>query len=174
MRELIASTARASAGEPEHPRQISQLLKEFPHRGVAVRYRNDLGRQVLPASVAGCLYQVAHETLLNVTRHAEAKHVDVHLTVRGRDVQLVVADDGRGFSVTDVKSSGWSSFGLRTMRERVAEAGGTLHIDSRPGTGTRITAQLPLGKPLGRRTVVAESVSDHASWRDEPRAARGR
>jgi len=173
MRELIASTARASAGEPEHPRRISQLLKDLPHRGVAVRYQNDLGRQALPAEVAGCLYQVAHEALLNVTRHADAKHVDVQLSTRGRDVHLTVADDGRGFSVADVKSSGWSSFGLRTMRERVAEAGGTLQVDSQPGAGTRITAHLPLGKPLGRRTVVAASSSDDTPWREEPLAARG-
>jgi signal transduction histidine kinase len=59
------------------------------------------------------------------------------------------------------------------MRERVAEAGGTLQVDSQPGAGTRITAHLPLGKPLGRRTVVAASLSDDAPWREEPLAARG-
>ena len=60
-----------------------------------------------------------------------------------------VEDDGRGFSSTVQRSTG---LGLLGMRERSANAGGTLMIDSAPGQGTRIALRIPLPSPKTLRS----------------------
>jgi signal transduction histidine kinase len=79
----------------------------------------------------------------NVVKHAQAKHVDLRLTVRGHDAILDVIDDGRGFDVDDAEQRR-PGMGLFTMRERAALAGGRFDIHSAPGAGTQITASVPL------------------------------
>jgi signal transduction histidine kinase len=63
-------------------------------------------------------------------------------------LELSVADNGGGFEVETVLRK-VDSFGLAGMRERVAQLGGVLDIQSRPGRGARVTARLPLPLPAG-------------------------
>jgi signal transduction histidine kinase len=61
---------------------------------------------------------------------------------------LVIEDDGRGFATADLPDTlGTSGFGLVSMRERAALAGGRLEIDSTPGVGTAIFVRVPLPAP---------------------------
>lgn len=86
-------------------------------------------------------YRVAQESLTNVLRHARAATVTVRLELGPQVLRVTVADDGLGFSPTEVGTS----FGLRGMSERAELAGGQLHVTSAPGRGTTVTLELPRG-----------------------------
>ena len=86
------------------------------------------------------LLLIYKELLHNIARHAKAGAVDIRLTARRDEIELVVEDDGRGFDPSVVRSG----TGLKSMRERAARIGGRLELVSRNGgddaaTGTRAT-----------------------------------
>ncbi len=88
------------------------------------------------------LYRIAQESLTNVARHSHAAHVGVAL-IKNRDrVTLMVEDDGLGFDIAEALQRG--RLGLVGMRERVDALGGNLEVESVPGAGTTVTAQIPL------------------------------
>lgn len=91
-----------------------------------------------------CLFRVAQEALNNVAKHADAQLVTLALHARsGESVGLQVDDDGRGIADPDRRKAG--SFGLLGMRERVESIGGRLAVGERPGGGTRVTVEVPIG-----------------------------
>ncbi len=92
------------------------------------------------------LLRIAQEAVTNAVRHAKASHIAIELRFSARALEMMVQDDGCGFDgQPHAQSSGPEGhFGLTGMRERVAEIGGTLEIDSAPGRGTRVTANVPL------------------------------
>lgn len=98
----------------------------------------------LPMTVQSALLRIAQGAVANVVQHAAATSVRMELTTSGQEARLTIADDGSGFDpVTVASDAGWSdSFGLRAMRERVAQFGGTLDVDSAPGRGTTLVAVL--------------------------------
>jgi signal transduction histidine kinase len=85
------------------------------------------------------LYRVAQEALNNILKHAHATRVDVRLSVTPGAAELEIVDDGVGF---DPSLQGVGGFGVPGMRERVERLGGTLHIESSPGAGTRVVAEV--------------------------------
>lgn len=99
----------------------------------------------LPAAVkretASCLYAVAREGLLNVSKHARATRVTVGLAGGDGAVRLTISDNGIGFA-----PEAGSAFGLGcvNMRERVRSVRGAFALDSRPGAGTRLTVDAPV------------------------------
>ena len=101
----------------------------------------------LPERVERNLFRVGQEALTNAVRHAGATRVRVRVDYGDEGVRLEVSDDGRGFPPPAPGRAGGGGdsggFGLRGMRERVAQLGGELHIDSRPGAGTQVTAAVP-------------------------------
>ena len=92
--------------------------------------------------VAVCFFRIAQESMRNSITHGGAKHVTVSLSRTGDRVELTVADDGRGFDVSAVKSSG-GGLGLVTMEERVNLVGGNVSIVSEVGRGTTVRASSP-------------------------------
>jgi len=94
----------------------------------------------LPLEVEQAIYRVVQEALANVSRHSQAKHVDISLIYNIDSLQVSVADNGRGFDM-DQNSK---DMGFRSMRERINSIRGTLQIQSAPGAGTRLTAQAPI------------------------------
>jgi signal transduction histidine kinase len=88
------------------------------------------------------LFRVAQEALNNAGKHAAAQSVLLRLVARGRELQLQVIDDGRGFDPGEGAAAGGS--GLGSMRERLRLYGGQLDLRSAPGTGTRLRAIVPL------------------------------
>jgi signal transduction histidine kinase len=96
----------------------------------------------LPAEREIAAYRVAQEALTNAMRHASAEGVKVTAIGAGRMVRVIVEDDGIGF---DPAAVGHRSLGLAGMRERMALAGGLLSIDSGPGRGTCVVAEVPVG-----------------------------
>lgn len=94
----------------------------------------------LPTQVVVQLVNVVREGLSNALRHGQPGRVTVHLQRAGMDYVLTVADDGSGFHLPSVSNRG---FGLRTLRERAVELGGTLTVESAPGRGTIVRLNLP-------------------------------
>ncbi len=95
----------------------------------------------LPSDIETTIFRIVQETLTNVILHAQAKHVDILLSLRNRQVTLVVEDDGIGFTPTSLDAS--DHLGLFGMRERVEMLGGKLMLESAPGKGTTIKVEIP-------------------------------
>jgi len=86
------------------------------------------------------VYRIVQEALTNVTRHANAKHVRVQLTLDSQGLNLNVEDDGQGMADTQAVHQG---FGLLGMQERVASVAGRMSISSKLGQGLRLAIQIP-------------------------------
>lgn len=93
------------------------------------------------------LLRIAQEAIANALAHAGARTLEVELLLDGDLLRLSIIDDGIGFSTAlDVP---FGHFGLTGMRERAAEIGATLVVDSSPSSGTRVTIELPLSASRG-------------------------
>jgi signal transduction histidine kinase len=105
-------------------------------------------RRLLP-EVEAVLLRVAQEALSNVRKHACASRVLLTLSFMEQSVALDVRDDGVGFDPArsaqgrGVRTDG-AGFGLVAMRERVEELDGTFNVESTPGKGTTLAAELPI------------------------------
>jgi signal transduction histidine kinase len=102
---------------------------------VPVAVRHQAARCTEAAEVTA--YFVVAEGLANVAKHARATSTTVTVTQNGGGIRVEVADDGVGGVCTN------SGSGLRGLEDRVAAIGGTFGIDSAPGQGTRLIAELP-------------------------------
>lgn len=100
----------------------------------------------LPMADQTALLRIAQGALSNAVRHADASRITLLLVETRGAASLSVSDDGCGFDDGAVEAAAHrpDSFGLRAMRERVEQLGGTLGIVSAPSRGTTITARLPL------------------------------
>jgi signal transduction histidine kinase len=96
----------------------------------------------LPASVSQAAYRIVQEAVTNTLKHAHATGVDVRIRYLARELEIDVADDGRG-ATTALRSG----LGLIGMRERVAVHGGTVEAAARSAGGFRVRARLPLPRP---------------------------
>ena len=101
----------------------------------------DIPRHI-PEETALCLFRVSQEGLRNIAKHAQPDEVHVQLSRTGKDISLVIEDVGDGFDLEHARRK--DGLGLVSMEERVRLAGGIFRIDSQPGEGTRIEAQVPL------------------------------
>jgi signal transduction histidine kinase len=119
---------------------IRWLVREVSRRtGLTIKICADEIRKDLPEELSLCLYRLAQEALQNAVRHAQARTVYVELRQFPDRVRLGVRDDGIGF---DAESG--RGLGLLGMEERLRLVGGALRIVSRPGTGTTVSAEIPL------------------------------
>jgi signal transduction histidine kinase len=107
-----------------------------------------------PPAIEEHLVRIGREALYNAVRHAQATTVRLQLDYQHDRVILRVTDDGQGYaSQRDEAPPG--HHGLVIMRERAAQAGGRLVVDTGPGRGTRIEAVIPTkyGEPLDADAV---------------------
>jgi signal transduction histidine kinase len=94
----------------------------------------------LPAAVEVAAYRIGVEALTNVVRHAQANSCTIQLR-RERDLVIEISDDGRGLPAEMPRG-----IGLRSMRERAEELGGSCVIASRSEGGTLVAVHLPLAE----------------------------
>ena len=106
--------------------------------GLDVQVRAEEKAGELPDESRTCIYRVTQEALHNCSRHAKATRAVVTLERTVGRVQLRVADNGNGFRTERTRG-----LGLLGMEERVTELGGSLRVESQPGSGTTLTAELP-------------------------------
>ena len=140
----LADVRRLAAGL--HPRELATgglagALEALAARSpVPVELALSLPEQ-LSAEVERTAYFVCSEGLANVAKYAEALRARIAIDRSGERVRVEVSDDGRGGADPGAGS------GLRGLADRVEALGGALRIDSPPGAGTRLVAELPLTGP---------------------------
>ena len=125
---------------------VEWYARETSRRGeTEVEVRSESVTEDLADEVKLCVYRVVQEALNNAQRHAHAKNVAVELTQADGTIRVKIADDGSGFDAKRTRG-----MGLLGMEERVKRLGGRIKVESQPGTGTTIEAELPLtGKNPG-------------------------
>ncbi|MFF0633432.1 histidine kinase [Nocardia sp. NPDC004151] len=101
----------------------------------------------LPAGVEAALLRIAQGALANAREHAEANTVTITLTDLGDHLVLDIADDGTGFDPATLPTAADRGHGLPAMRARLRQLGGALTVESAPGDGTVVSAEVPLERP---------------------------
>ena len=115
---------------------------------ICAAYRDRLGVTVdaclddvtVPASVEHALLRITQEACANAVRHGNALRLAVSMACQDGQVELAVRDAGTGFD----PAAPHAGSGLAHIRERVAELGGTVDIDSAPGRGAAVTVRVPV------------------------------
>jgi signal transduction histidine kinase len=121
---------------------LEWLINDFQRNtGLLGRLTLSSDNITLPDDMATTLFRIAQEALTNVTRHAQARRVDIALDQTATECRLEVRDDGKGFDPAVVREK---SFGLEGMRERCQILGGRLEITSADGQGTTLRVRIPL------------------------------
>ena len=124
------------------PDALQILIDEFQGRtATAVDYHANGAASPLPVRLEVAVYRIAQEALANIERHAAAGHVQINLAITPARLELIIADDGRGFQSDDIPDG---RYGLVGINERVHLLGGTLDLKSSPAAGTRLQIAIPL------------------------------
>jgi signal transduction histidine kinase len=118
-----------------------QARETAKRTGLHVAVHADEEADDLPEEHQTCVYRLVQEALNNSARHASARNVEVRVARDGTRVRFSVRDDGAGFDPRLVRG-----LGLLGMEERVRRLGGTVRIDSQPGRGTLVNAELPVAE----------------------------
>lgn len=152
-RELVGLTlqeARAAIGGLRPPvlddlglaGGLASLARSIPQ----IDFDVDLADARLPEHIEIALYRIAQECLQNVVKHAGATMARLVFTVENETARLEIVDDGVGFNMLEQPLGGNETcgYGLLSMSERAELVGGRLNIRSRPGSGTSVTAIIPL------------------------------
>jgi signal transduction histidine kinase len=122
---------------------LQQFIDEFSRQyGIAVDFEAvGMEGKRLPNEVETAVFRVVQESLTNVVLHAQARRVDVLLNLHNQCVVLIVEDDGVGFLPGSLAAE--DHLGLFGMRERIEMLGGSFMIESSPGKGTTVKAEVP-------------------------------
>jgi signal transduction histidine kinase len=149
---LIADALADTRAAIEELRELAHGIHPaiLTHRGLAAAVEAladraplpvhlDIRNQRYPSSVESTAYFIAAEALTNVAKYARASTVRITAAPTADQLVLTIDDDGTGGATPSAGS------GLSGLQDRVAAVDGTLTVDSPPGAGTRIRAELPLG-----------------------------
>ncbi len=109
--------------------------------GMTIEFNSNAPCEDLPKPHQLALFRGLQEALTNVSRHAHASEVKVHLQCDERGVNLQIADNGDGMAAAAQEKRG--SFGLFGMSERIKALGGNFEVRSELGTGTTISLSVP-------------------------------
>lgn len=124
---------------------LHSFMKSFTNEtGIRVSLTAFAGVGKLSSAKRTVLYRVAHEALTNVARHAQADRVEVSIQRLSNAVCMHIKDNGKGFEPKLVLVVGrCKRLGLLGIRERVEMVGGSFAVESAPGKGTTLRAQIP-------------------------------
>jgi signal transduction histidine kinase len=155
MSELVNKADQSVHNVAEHLRPASlglgiisalkKLTDEFrKHSGVNCVLQLMVESIDLDEDQTVAIFRIVQESLTNVTRHAEASYVEIHLSRNADDLIVEVRDNGKGFDPEGAINR--KSFGLLGMRERAAVLGGNIDITSAWQQGTVISVRIPLNR----------------------------
>jgi PAS domain S-box-containing protein len=127
---------------------LHAFMKEFTKRtGIHIHFTTFTSSRIkqLNNATRTVFYRVAQEALTNVARHAQASRVEVNFDKLPNAICLKIKDDGKSFQAQRIMHSKWNTrLGLIGMRERLEMVGGSFSVESAPGKGTTVQAQIPL------------------------------
>ncbi|WP_404451678.1 sensor histidine kinase [Virgibacillus necropolis] len=129
------------SGDPL-PIGLKKLIGELEQKS-ALNFKLEIDETIkLPETTEEHVFRIIQESLSNILRHAEANEVNVKVSNRSNELFIHIADNGQGFDVGE-DSNRKTSYGLKTMKERSEEIGGTFTIRSIQGEGTYIDIRIP-------------------------------
>ncbi len=122
---------------------LEQYIKDFQHRyGIKIEFESTgMQERRLPPNIETAIFRIVQESLTNVIMHAQASRVDVVISRKNDTVAAIIEDNGVGFFPSLAMNG--EHLGLFGMRERIEMLGGTLAIESEPGQGTIVKAEVP-------------------------------
>ncbi len=130
---------------------LSAALRSYAHNSLdAARvevYVESAGQEKRsPPEVEIALFRIVQEAIANIARHAHAESTYISLEFKEKSIAVQVEDDGIGFDHSHgfTAGAGGQGVGLLGMKERAELLGGILVIDTRPGGGTRVSAEVPV------------------------------
>jgi len=162
LRHNIESLLPVQLEEQDFANALQSLLDEhmINDAGLEITYHID-DPEALPASLEAPIFRFIREALTNVRKHARATQVAIRLKTIANALVVEVDDNGVGFQAEAVPAQRIASsesanealhLGLRTMRERIQEAGGSIEIQSHANTGTIVQASFPLTSSMQQLT----------------------
>lgn len=134
---------------------LRAYIRDLPGRkGLRIQFSAFSGVEGLDNELCTVLYRVTQEALINVVRHAHARVATVRIRMHPQAVCLEIHDDGKSFPVDRILAPNtYKRLGLLGMRERVEMVGGTFALESAPGRGTTVRAEVPR-RPPPRKTPL--------------------
>jgi len=134
---------------------LHAFMKQFTRRThIPIGFTAFAAVEQMDSDKRTVLYRVVQEALTNVAKHARASRASVSIHKAGRGVLMEVHDNGRSFHVERVLSAKkFTRLGLLGMRERIEMVGGVFAIESSPGKGTTVRAQIPMNGPPRAREL---------------------
>jgi signal transduction histidine kinase len=147
-RHLIGDLSSPTMHELGLAAGIAEWLEEQigKRQGLETLFVDDCGAVPLEADARAILFRTVRELLTNVVKHAKANAVTVRMKRASNSMSIAVEDDGNGFDPAEVFDSTGKEggFGLFSVRERMANLGGSLEIISAPGHGCKVILTAPL------------------------------
>ncbi|WP_353944823.1 sensor histidine kinase [Streptomyces sp. HUAS MG91] len=145
-RRSVHNLSPAALADASLPEALKKTVAEWGGRtGVRAEFTLTGTAQPLHDEIEATLLRITEEALSNAARHARATRLGVTLSFMAGEVTLDVRDDGRGFDPLALPArTGTAGFGLDGMRARAERLAGDVTIESEPGSGTAISARVPL------------------------------
>ena len=133
---------------------LHSYLNDFMKRtGIRVHFTTFAGVEQLNSDQRTVLYRINQEALANIAQHANASHVKVNIRKIDNTVHMEICDNGKSFDLEQTLNATKNKrLGLLGMRERVEMVGGTFKIESAPGQGTTVHAQIPFNNNVKENT----------------------
>ena len=126
---------------------LEQMVEQFQdEHGILISLEDDELPKPIDIDGSVVLFQAVRELMLNVVKHARARHIRVSMNCRNNSIEITVQDDGAGFDVSRnaFRPGRRGGYGLFSIRERLEYLGGSLAVESLPGRGTRAALALEL------------------------------
>ncbi len=147
---------------------IQWQTKEFTDRtGIPCHVSCDTDDIPLDADLSVAIFRIFQETLTNISKHAQAEHIQVKLEEIDGLIFLEVIDDGCGIKMTDIEKQ--ESFGIRGMRERSQQLKGSFDVSSMPDKGTKVTICIPINE-VKNYTAQMNNASDMLKELSSPKS----
>ena len=139
MQALLIELRPASLDSAGLAPALQEICTTYQDR-LGVTVDASLDDVIVPAPVEHALLRITQEACANAVRHGHARQLTVSLARHDGHIELAVRDTGTGFD----PAAPHAGSGLAHIRDRAAELGGTVHIDSAPGRGAALTVRVPV------------------------------
>lgn len=150
VREILLDLSSPALNELGLAAALSEWLAQQvgERHGLQTAFEDASGDPRLTEDARALLYRNARELLTNAVKHAQARKITLSMDRRAGALRIRVQDDGDGFDPRELakRPGGEGAFGLFSIRERMADLGGSLEIVSEPGAGTEATLITPLDR----------------------------
>jgi two-component system sensor histidine kinase UhpB len=128
------------------PSMLDDLGLIAKRLGIPINFKITALDKRLDLEIETAIYRIVQEALTNIAKYAQAKEVHISLEKKGSRLITKVEDNGKGFTLkTSVSGENYyQGSGILGMKERIYNLGGTFHIESKQGVGTKLLVEIPL------------------------------